>query len=47
MVDMLKTCDLLVLRKAEGGHYTVDLASGDMPSSRLPCNWEMRLNPSD
>jgi hypothetical protein len=27
---MLKAYDLLVLTKAEGGHYTVELASGDM-----------------
>jgi len=30
LVDMLKAYDLLVLTKAEGGHYTVELASGDM-----------------
>jgi uncharacterized protein (TIGR00288 family) len=30
LVDMLKTYDLLMLTKAEGGHYTVELAPGDM-----------------
>ena len=30
LVDMLKTYNLLVLTKAEGGHYTVELAPADM-----------------
>lgn len=30
LVDMLKNYDLLVLTKAEGGHYTVELAPGGM-----------------
>jgi uncharacterized protein (TIGR00288 family) len=33
LVDMLKTYDLLALTKAEGGHYTVQLAPGDMPGT--------------
>ncbi|WP_375341600.1 NYN domain-containing protein [Massilia phyllosphaerae] len=30
LVDMLKTYDLLVLTKAEGGHYTVQLGANDL-----------------
>jgi hypothetical protein len=30
LVDMLKTYDLLMLTKAEGGHYTVQLAPSDI-----------------
>lgn len=36
LVDMLKTYDLLVLRKAEGGHYTVELVRGEIPGTPTP-----------
>ena len=30
LVEMLETSDLLIFRKAEGGHYTVGLVQGDL-----------------
>lgn len=35
LVDMLKTYDLLLLTKAEGGHYTVELAPGGISGGEL------------
>lgn len=36
LVDMLKAYDLLFLKKAEGGHYTVELAQADLPVMPSP-----------